>query len=118
VQRRVTKLLVNLKDKPCPERLLTLKLPCLEYHRLCCDIIEVYIQVTARVPQCPAPSFLQGNNNGTQDNSLKLQKNQQMLKIRGNYFSERTISTWNCLPDPVVSAPSVNTLKNCVDNHW
>jgi len=42
VQRRATKLISNLRDKPYPERLKILKLPTLEHRRKRGDIIEVF----------------------------------------------------------------------------
>ena len=45
VQRRATKLLSSLKDKPYPERLRALKLPCLEHRHLRGDMLKYIILV-------------------------------------------------------------------------
>ena len=42
VQRRATKQLPGMKDKPYPDRLKELKLPILSYRRLRGDMIEVH----------------------------------------------------------------------------
>jgi hypothetical protein len=117
VQRRATKLLGTLKDKPYPERLRALKLPCWEHGRLRGDMLEVYkylhgyYKVQRSVFQKATTSELRGN-------SHKLHKCQYRLNIRGNYFSQRTITTWNSPPDAVVTAPSINAFKSRIDHHW
>ena len=51
-------------------------------------------------------------------NSKKLAKNQVRLNIRGSFFAERVVSTWNSLPESVVTAPSINAFKNRLDKYW
>ena len=50
--------------------------------------------------------------------SKKLAKNQVRLNLRGSFFAERVVSTWNSLPDSVVTAPSTNAFKNRLDKYW
>jgi hypothetical protein len=40
------------------------------------------------------------------------------LNIRASFFSARIVSTWNSLPDSIVTAPSVNAFKNRLDTFW
>jgi len=42
IQKRATKLVINLKKIPYKDRLMHLKLPTLKYRRLCGDMIEVF----------------------------------------------------------------------------
>ena len=118
VQRRATKLLPSLKDKPYPERLKCLGLPSLEHRRCRGDMIEVYKYLHGmyciRRPCFEHPPA----NLGLRGTTLKLQKNRFRLNIRGHFFSNRVISTWNSLPQSVVDAPSVNAFKNRLDTHW
>ena len=44
--------------------------------------------------------------------SLKLVANRSRLSIRQNFFSQRVVRSWNCLPQNVIDAPSVNSFKN------
>ena len=37
---------------------------------------------------------------------------------RVNTFSQRTVNDWNALPKHVVEAPSINSFKNMLDEHW
>ena len=50
--------------------------------------------------------------------SLKLFQERSRLDIRKHYFRNRIIKTWNSLPDLVISAPSLNSFKNKIDNYW
>ncbi|XP_076445523.1 uncharacterized protein LOC143283234 [Babylonia areolata] len=117
VQRRATKLLGSLKEKPYPERLRLLGLPSLEHRRLRGDMIEVfkYLHGHYDVQRPVFQSSLSGNLRG---NTLKLQKQRCRLDVRGNYFSNRVVTQWNGLPDSVVLAPSVNAFKSRLDKHW
>ena len=118
VQRRATKLLSSLKDKPYPERLRSLGLPCLEHRRCRGDMIEVYKYLhdsyDTQRPHFDHPS----EHHSLRGNSLKLYKKCFRLNVRGHFFSNRATTTWNNLPDSVVSAPSLNAFKSRLDNHW
>jgi hypothetical protein len=114
VQRRATKLLATLKNQPYLERLQKLRLPCLEHHG---DMLEVYKYLHGYY-SVQRPAFHKVTTTELRGNSLKLQTNQYRLNIRGNDFSERIISTWNSLPDVVVTVPSINAFKSRIDNHW
>ena len=54
----------------------------------------------------------------TQGHTLKLERTFAHLDVRKYFFSNRVVDTWNSLPEEVVSAPSVNTFKNKLDNYW
>ena len=50
--------------------------------------------------------------------TMKLAKERNRLRIRSNYFSVRSINTWNDLPETVVNAESVNAFKSDLDRFW
>eukprot|EP00745_Piridium_sociabile_P043063 TRINITY_DN87471_c0_g3_i3.p1 TRINITY_DN87471_c0_g3~~TRINITY_DN87471_c0_g3_i3.p1 ORF type:complete len:950 (+),score=231.72 TRINITY_DN87471_c0_g3_i3:692-3541(+) len=117
VQRRATKLIAPLKEKPYPERLAALNLPSLEHRRLRGDMIDMYkythgMYLTSR----PQFNYFQGRD--TRGHSLKLERSHCRLNIRSNFFVQRGTTTWNSLPNSVVTAPSVNAFKNRLDAHW
>lgn len=118
VQRRATKLLSWLKDKPYPERLRRLGLPCLEHRRSRGDMIEVYKYLhdsyDTQRPHFEHPS----EQHSLRGHSLKLYKKSFRLNVRGHFFSNRVVTTWNSLPDNIVSAPSLNSFKSRLDSHW
>jgi len=41
-----------------------------------------------------------------------------MKNIRQQYYSNRILNSRNMLPAEVVSAPSLNAVKNRLDSHW
>ena len=55
---------------------------------------------------------------GVQDNSLKIFPQRARTEIRKNSFALRIVKTWNCLPDSVITAPTINTFKNRLDKYW
>ena len=63
-------------------------------------------------------SFLPRTKNSNRGHSLKLEKQSSELKVRHDFFSLRVVDLWNSLPESVVSAPSLNSFKNCLDKFW
>jgi len=53
----------------------------------------------------------------TRGHSLKLQKRDCKSVLRANTLGFRIVNLWNSLPEDVVSAPTVNSLKNRFDRH-
>ena len=54
----------------------------------------------------------------TRGHPLKIYKRRFRLNLRGNYFSNRTIDTWNELPTNVVMAPTLNSFKTRLNKYW
>ena len=117
VQRKATKLLSTLRDKPYPERLAALKLPSLEHRRKRGDMTDLYKYIHG-IYDADRPQFHLARGRDTHVNSLKLAKSQCRLNIRSNVFSQRVVNMWNSLPDSVVTAPSMNSFKSRLDRHW
>ena len=117
VQRRATKTLSHLKDKPYPERLRILKLPSLEHRRRRGSMIETFKFMHGHY-NTEKPHFNLAKTNQLRGNSLKLQKVSVKSRIRANFISNRVINDWNSLPENVVNAPSVNAFKARLDKHW
>ena len=118
VQRRATKLLGHIKNLSYPERLMKLKLPSLEFRRLRGSMIEVYKFVNGYY-DVNQPKFERDTSErNLRGHSLKLTKKRYKLKVRGNFFSNRVVNSWNSLPNEVVTAASVNSFKNRLDKHW
>ncbi len=55
---------------------------------------------------------------GTRGHSLKLYKSRSKRELRRHFFSERVIDVWNTLPETIVTAPTVNALKNRLGILW
>ena len=55
---------------------------------------------------------------GTRGHSLKLFLERARTNVRKESFSLRVTRLRNDLPEVVVTAPSVNSIKTCLDRHW
>eukprot|EP00794_Sanderia_malayensis_P006500 gene6500-7245_t len=116
VQRRATKLVPELEDKPYEARLEKLRLPSTYYRRARGDMIETY-KYLANIHQTQSP-FTRDHNQRTRGHSLKLKKQYARLSVRQNYFCFRVVDLWNDLPECVVSSDSVNSFKTRLDKYW
>ena len=118
VQRRATKLVPNLKDRPYIERLQALKLPSLLHRRRRGDMIQVYKIVNNKERIETSELFSLNTSTATRGHNWKLFKPVAQKDARIHTFSVRVINNWNNLPETVVNADSVNTFKNRLDAHW
>jgi len=121
VQRRATKLIPSLRDKPYHERLKELKLYSLETRRKRGDLIETYkilnglegIEENKLFTRNTNPFQLRGHEDKLFKPALK-----KGLNSRKNFFSTRVISEWNNLPAHVVNTKTTNQFKNQLDAYW
>ena len=118
VQRRATRLVSNLKYLTYPERLKTLGLPTLEYRRDRANMIQVY-KILNNIDKVDKDSlFKMSTYQATRGHSQKIYKQRYRLKIRGHFFSNRIVDSWNDLPSEVVNAPFLNSFKSRLNNCW
>ena len=111
-QRRATKLVPQLKDKPYEERLriLKVKLPSLCYRRRRSDIIQMY-KVVKKIDSISSNSMFTitpSHLSTTRGHTLKMQVH-HAKGTRSRFFSTRSIPVWNGL-----SAKSVTALYNII----
>ena len=122
VQRRATKQLPGFRDLCYSDRLKKLQLPTLSYRRHRGDMIEVY-KIVHSIYDNEIPSMLQlyadhSQRSDTRGHTFKLYQRRCITNLRKYNFSMRVVNTWNDLPEYVISAPSVNTFKNRLDECW
>jgi ribonuclease P/MRP protein subunit RPP40 len=122
VQKRATKIIPELSQKPYIDRLKILKLPTLKYRRVRGDMIELYKFITGKYDSnCTLSLELchqLSDRLVTRGNSYKLVQHRSRYDMRKYYFTNRIIPIWNSLPDSVVTAESVNSFKNRLDKFW
>jgi len=112
VQRRFTRMIPAVRNLPYEQRLAKLHLWTLEDRRVRADIIEVYKVIHGLSTVDFGCFFEFCHHDRTRGHSLKLHKNRVLTDLRRHFFSERIVNIWNSLDEDVVSAPSINSLKN------
>ena len=118
VQRRATKLVTSIRDRPYEERLQILDLPSMYHRRRRGDMINVYQILHQGVDVDAAKFFSPARNDNTRGHEWKLLKPQAVTRVRRNAFSVRIVNEWNALPSSVVAAPNLNAFKARLDRHW
>ena len=116
IQRRATKRVAVLRDLPYEERLKALKLPTLVYRRLRGDLVNVYKYMNNLYD---VKSIISEDKDDTRrGHSAKLEKLGCKKDIRLYFFSNRVVAWWNKIPQEVIDAPSIDSLKNRLDSHF
>ena len=118
VQRRATKLVPELRQKPYPERLRLLDLPSLYHRRRRGDMIKTYQILHSELDLQPDSFFTPARYSRTRGHQWKLSKEQAKSRVRRHCFSVRIINDWNALPAEVVLASSLNQFKSRLDTLW
>ena len=115
VQRRATKLVLELKDQPYETRLRALNLPSLYYRRKRGDMILAYKIMNGMVRIDADELFIPSRLPHTRGHHQRISKQRVTKVIRQNSFSQRIINDWNNLPRNVIEAQSMNVFKNRLD---
>jgi len=66
----------------------------------------------------PSLFFTLNDSSTTRGHSLRLFKERSRLLVRHNFFSNRIVNLWNSLPGYLVTAPTVATFKQQLDDFW
>ena len=80
-------------------------------------MIEVYKYTHGSYDINPSPLLLE-QNYITRGHHYKLEKIRSNKTIRQKFFTQRVVNAWNNLPADIVEAPSINSFKNRLDEHW
>ena len=118
VQRRATKLVPELKEKPYTQRLRILNLPTLEFRRRRADIIQTFKVVSGIDDVETEALFTMSTFDTTRSHSKKIFKKGSRRGTRQHFFSNRIVNEWNNLPQSAVDKDTVNSFKNALEKHW
>ncbi|KAI8517532.1 hypothetical protein Bbelb_035490 [Branchiostoma belcheri] len=118
VQHKATRLIPGFDEISYEDRLRRLKLPTLGYRRKRGDMIQIFKFVKGFDRVDPNSLFNFNVDGRTRGHSYKIVKPQAKKSTRANFFSVRTVNSWNSLPAEVVAAETVNIFKSKIDNFW
>ena len=122
VQRRATKMVIELRSMEYEERLEALGLTTLEDRRKRGDLIQIY-KIINKMEVVDIDMGI-GNNQRTAGGGQTRRHGYQIEKeISVNYpmrnysLPNRNATTWNILPSEVVAADTANIFKSRIDKH-
>ena len=120
VQRRATRLVPMYRNLPYEERLRRLDLPSLEFRRHFGDMVQIYKHLH-NYDQATIPKKIVRRTRPSRKHEFELLPNFANDGHRGpqsKSFYYRCITAWNNLPRDVVTAQTISSFKNRLNNAW
>ena len=117
VQRRATKLIPSLRNKPYEHRLKELNMFTVEYRLLRGDLIEMF-KIFNGMDRIDINTFFRiRENSGNRGHKWTITKPRCNTDLRKYSFSHRVVNAWNNLPDLVIDSTSLNNFKSNLDSY-
>ena len=117
VQRKVTKMIPRLRNKPYEERLKELNLFSLSKRRIRGDLIEVF-KIFKGFDNINVNDYLTvDRSNLTRNNGYKIIGKRFTSNEAKYFFFNRVVNIWNALPRTVVDSKTLATFKNRLDKY-
>ncbi|KAF2357367.1 hypothetical protein FHG87_011878 [Trinorchestia longiramus] len=118
IQQKATKMISELCNLSNERRLQRLELISLKQRRLRGQLIETFKYLNS-LSNVTLEGLLEGDGNvRTRNNSQKLLLRNFKTSQAMNFFPVKIAATWNQLPENIVSAGTMNTVKNHLDKFW
>ena len=114
IQKRATKCIKGMQCLSYEERLKALQLPSLEYRRVRGDLIEMY-KMYKGWSGLKFSDYFETRTNNLRGHTAKIYKQRFNTNIGKYSFSNRTIDTWNQLPNSTMVCNNINTFKGKID---
>ena len=118
VQRRVTKMIPNLRNKSYEERLEELNLFTLSHRRLRGDLIQVFKIIKGIDNMDCSKYFTIDRSNYTRGNGCKIVGRSFNSHESKHFFFHRVVNLWNGLPREVIDCNTVETFKHRIDKYF
>ena len=118
VQRRVTKMIPNLRNKSYEERLKELNLFPLTQRRLRGDLIQVFKIIKGIDNMDCSKYFTIDRSNYTRGNGCKIVGKAFNSNESKHNFFHRVVNLWNGLPREVIDCNTVETFKSRIDKFF
>ena len=115
VQRRATRLITEVRELPYEERLQSLNIPSLGHRRYRNDMIQMF-KIMKEAERIDSGHFFERVAYGrTRGHNLKIKKPRVRLLIRQRFFSSRSVTAWNSLPQALIDSENVHQFKRMFD---
>ena len=115
VQRRMTKLIPRLRNKPYEERLNELNLFSLTKRRCRGDLIEVFKIIKGIENMDMEKYFTIDTSNITRNNGYKIVGKRFQTNEAKRFFFNRVVNVWNGLPSNVIDCSTTDVFKKRLD---
>ena len=115
VQRRATRLISEVRELSYEKRLQSLNIPSLEHRRYRSDMVQMF-KIMKEAERIDSGQFFERvTYDRTRGHSLKIKKPRSHLLIRQRFFSSRSVSAWNSLPQTLIDSDNVHQFKRMFD---
>ena len=118
IQRRLTKMVPRLRNKPYEERLKELNLFTLSKRRLRGDLITLFKMFKGFMNMNPDNFITLDRSNFTRNNGFKIIGKRFKTNEAKHFFFNRVINIWNGLPSNVVDSGTIEIFKNRLDKYF
>ena len=115
VQRRVTKLIPRLWNKPYEERLSELNLFSLTKWRLKGNLVEVFKIIKGIENMDKEKYFTIDTSNITRNNEYKIVGKRFRTNEAKHFFFNRVVNVWNGLPSNIIDCSTIEIFKKRLD---
>ena len=117
IQKRATKMVIELRAMEYEERLEVLGLTTLETRRKRGDLIQIFKIFRGIENVDMGVVYSQGGPNGRHHNYQITRERQGNVPMRNGSLLNRNATTWNLLPSEIVEADTVSVFKTRLDRH-
>ena len=117
IQRRATKMIPEIRNHIYHQRIQELDHISLVQRRLGGQLIEVFKYMNRFTTASARGHFDYDLNDRTTNNGAKLIVKHFNTSVAEHFYPIKITTTWNALPNEVVTSRTVNFFKNSLDKH-
>ena len=118
IQRGATKMIPEIRNHDYHQRIQDLDLISFVQRRLRGQLIEVFKCLNRFTTDSTRRLFDYDLNDRTRNSGAKLIVKHFNTSVAQHLNKIKITTTWNVLPNEVVSSRTVNSFKNSLDKHW
>ena len=118
IQRRATKMISEIRNNSYHQRIQELDLISFVQRRLRGQLIEVFKYLNRFTTASVRGLFDYDLNDRTRNNGTKFIVKHFNTSVAQHFYPIKIFTTWNALPNELVTSRTVNSLKNSLDKHW